>query len=317
MGADPEPERQRAAELIAAGERLRVDAAAVQALAALADAGVAALLLKGSTVATWLYADPEERLYVDCDLLVDPAAAERAEVVLERLDYRRAFDERQMPAWWREHAVEWVRGDGVTVDLHRSLPGVGAAPAAAWGLLWAEAVSVDLLGQPVPALSLRARALHVVLHAAHHGIDGQRALSDLERALERVDDASWRAVAQLAHALGAAEGFAAGLALTAPGADLAARLGLPPAAAVRTRLLATSPPPLALGFAQLADTRGLGARATIVARKLVPPAEFIRRWDPRATAGRRALLAAYVRRPVWLLARAPAGLRAWQRARRG
>jgi hypothetical protein len=74
---------------------------------------------------------------------------------------------------------------------------------------------------------------------------------------------------------------------------------------------------VALGFEQLARAGGSVEGARLLARKIVPPPTFMRLWYPRAAQSRRALVVAYLWRPLWLLGHAPAGLRAWLRARRG
>jgi hypothetical protein len=82
-------------------------------------------------------------------------------------------------------------------------------------------------GYPAPTLTLPARALHVALHAAHHGAGYRRPMNDLERALLATEDELWRGASALAARLQATEILAAGLRLTLSGAQLAARLGLP------------------------------------------------------------------------------------------
>ena len=166
-----------------------------------------------------------------------------------------------------------------------------------------------------PTLSEPARALHIALHAAHHGAEWTKALIHVARALAVVDDTTWREAATLAERLGAIESLAAGLRLLEEGDALAIRLGLPTTRSVDVALRASTPPPVALGFEQLARAQGIRGRARILWRKLVPPREFIRHWDPRAAESRAALALAYARRPFWLLRRAPEGLRAWRHAR--
>jgi hypothetical protein len=168
----------------------------------------------------------------------------------------------------------------------------------------------------VPALGLPARALHVVLHAAQHGAGSKSPIAELDRALATGDDELWRDAAMLARELGAVDAFAAGLDLTDAGRQLAARLLLSPTRSVGTTLRATTPPPVALGFVQLAQAEGVRARLEIVWRKLVPPPAFIRHWDPRARQGRLALVRAYLRRPLWILRHTAPGFKAWYRARR-
>ena len=222
-----------------------------------------------------------------------------------------------MPSWWREHATAWIRdGDGLTVDLHRTLPGVGVEAEAAWRALSAVTDTVVVAGYPSRTLALPATALHVALHAAQHGTGWARPIAELQRALAAGDDDLWLEARALGAELEATEAFATGLRLVPAGTQLAVRLGLPPARSVDAELRASSPPPLALGFEQLARADGIWARAQIVWRKLAPPASFVRHWDPAAAGSRLGLLRAYLRRPLWILRRAPQGLLAWHRARR-
>jgi hypothetical protein len=296
---------------------MRVDAATAEVLSAFAAAGIDSVLLKGPSIARWLYTDEEPRAYRDCDLLVSPAAIERAEDVLGRLGFVNRFEEDRLPEWWREHASEWWREqDGVMVDLHRTLADVGVDDESAWRALSSTTESMPVAGYPAPVLTLPARALHAALHAMHHGVDWHTPIADLERALEQVDETVWRNAADLAARLDALDAFAVGLRLTPAGQELADKLALPERSSVRTALLASSPPPVALGFDQLARAKGVRRRAAIVARKIVPPASFMRRWHWMASRGRTGLLLAYLYRPIWILRKAPAAFRAWRAARR-
>lgn len=304
-------------ELVARVNRLRIDAATAGLLRGLDRAGVQALLLKGPSVARWLYGDGGLRVYVDCDLLIAPAAIPATEEVLESLRFERTFDDRVMPTWWRQHANEWVRGDGrLTVDLHHKLPGVRVDAESAWCLLAAGSEEMQVAGHPARILGLPGRALQIALHAGHHGARWSGPISDLKRALTMVDVGLWRKAATLAAELDAIDAFVGGLRLTAAGAEIVARLELRGPQSVEAQLRAGIPPPVALGFEQFARAQGIRARAEIFWRKLVPPAEYMRRWDPRAGRGRAALLLAYVRRPAWILRHAPRAILAWFRARR-
>ncbi len=294
-----------------------MDAAAAQALGTLGRAGVAGVLLKGPSITRWLYADDPSRIYVDIDLLIAPADIGSAEEILGSLGYKRHFDDRAMPDWWREHAGDWVREhDGVTVDLHRVLPGVGLDAAAAWNVLAAHFDHMSLAGRRVRILERPALALHVALHAAHHGLAVAQPMRDLRRALETAGDDVWRPAAELAVELEATDAFATGLRLAAKGAGLADRLGLPSGGSTGAQLRAITPPPVALGIEQLARAGDMRQRAAILWHKLVPPPAFVRHWDPRAADGRWALLRAYIRRPIWILRHAPRGIAAWRRAGR-
>jgi hypothetical protein len=294
-----------------------IDAATAELFSTLAQEGAGIRLLKGPSIARWLYDDPFERDYGDCDVLIAPESLAIAERALEALGYQREYDDRALPAWWREHASAWLRDrDGVSIDLHRTLAGVRVSDPECWQLLSANPGSLRVGGAEVPTLSEPARMLHVALHATQHGVSRREGIQDLSRTLERGDEQVWRDAAELARRLRAEDALAAGLALCESGRALAIRLELPsPDAAVDARLRAAGAPSPALTFETLASADGFRARATIVWRKLVPPAEFMTHWDPSAERGGARLLRAYVRRPAWVLRQAPAGLQAWQRAR--
>ena len=299
---------------VAAGN-LRIDAATAEVLSALRAAGIEALLLKGASIARWLY--DGTRGYTDSDLWVRPGAGRAADQVMQELGFEKLVDEGGLPDWWQEHGSHWSRSaDAVCVDLHRTLPGVGVDTESAWRTLSVDDTVVEVAGYPAPALSLAGRALNIALHAAHHGSGWGKVLADLERALQLVDDSVWAQAAALAGELDAVDAFAAGLRLVPPGAALAARLALPANQSVEVALHAGTPPPVALGFERLAGARGPWAKAKVVARKVVPPPGFMRRWYPRAARSRRSLAYAYFYRPVWLLRNAPRGWRAWREARR-
>ena len=139
--------------------------------------------------------------------------------------------------------------------------------------------------------------------------------AELNRALARTDEAVWRAALELAGALDAVPALAVGLRLTAPGRRLASVLELPTDRPVEVALRAGTPPPVALGFDQLARAENWRARLTIARHKVAPPATFLRAWSPLARRGRLGLALAYAWRPLWLLRHAPAGFRAWWAAR--
>ena len=73
---------------------------------------------------------------------------------------------------------------------------------------------------------------------------------------------------------------------------------------------------MAAGFEALAATPGLFAKLRLVAHEMVPTRAFMRWWSPLARRGPLGLAAAYLWRPIWFVGHAPAGLRAWRRARR-
>jgi hypothetical protein len=296
--------------------RLRIDVGTVEVHDSFERAGIRALLLKGRSIARWLYPNGTGRTYLDCDLLVGPLDFPAAEDALASLGYISLLGEMRMPSWWCAHAAVWHRtSDGMCVDLHRNLIGVGVDEATTWRVLSADPDQVLVAGRRVPTLALPARAMHVALHAAQHGVVWDPAIADLERALDACDDDLWLKAAALADKLQATAAFLAGLRLLPAGKALLARLALPDMRSVEAELRTGSPPPLALGFEQLIQARGHRARAKIVWRKLAPTPAFLRDLDPRAGEGRLGLARAYLRRAVWLLRHAPRGLGAWHRAR--
>jgi hypothetical protein len=296
---------------------LRIDSATAEVLRAFGAAGISCLVLKGPAIAGWLYDAAEPRYYVDSDMLVCPDDIAHAEHVLGQLGFVKRFDDSRMPDWWREHAGEWVREtDGVPLDLHRALPGVGVDERKAWSVLAAETDTIEIAGQDAPVLAIPARSLHIVLHAAQHGEASGRPLSDLERAIAQLEESAWRDAVHLAARLEATHALSAGLRLTPSGRDLASRLGLPAPGSVAATLAAGSAPPVALGIEQLVRARGVRARAAILWHKLFPPAEFVRHWQPVGTESRLGLARAYVRRPFWILRQLPRALQTWLGARR-
>src|SRR5256885_8541101 len=127
MSRRPDSHIDASSRLAAAARTLAVDALSAEAIAALRDAGVRSILLKGPALARWLYDDGSLRAYGDCDLLVDPRDVERAGQVLRRLGFS-PFGERAdayTSAMAPPHAEGWTRGarKGEMVDLHDGLFG--------------------------------------------------------------------------------------------------------------------------------------------------------------------------------------------------
>lgn len=302
-------------QAIAAATRLRVDAATAEVLRAFDRAQIHSRLLKGAALWDWYESDPTWS-YLDCDLWLRPGDLSACERELERLGFSRDFDERTLPDWWREHASSWSRAtDAVTVDVHRTLQGIGVEVHTAWDVLCLRGDAIEVAGYTALRLPEPARALYVTLHAAHHGQVWGKALVHLERALELVQEPVWEEASVLATRLHALDAFAAGLRLSQKGGELAARLGLEAPSSVAAVLHAETPPPTALGFAQLADARGFRTRLEILARKMFPPAAFIRHWWPPAERGRLMLVVGYAYRQLWLIQSARRGLPSWLRAR--
>jgi hypothetical protein len=308
--------REHAAAVETVAGTLRIDAATAEVLRALDAESIASLLLKGPVTRAWLYSDGTPRPYLDCDVLVQPDQIEAAGSVLAGLGFEQKLADEQLPDWWRTHETVWLRdSDGTCVELHRSVPGIGLEPSAAWQVLAAGADTIEVGGHTARTLDAPARALQLALHAAQHGRLPSRALVDLERGLEQCPFELWQEAWLLAQRIEATDAFVAGLRLTEAGARLADRLELPAPSSVEVVLAASFPHAGGLTVAQLAGA-GPGRRVAIMLRKLVPPAAYMRVWAPASADSRLALARAYVRRPFWVLRRAPRALRAYRDARR-
>ena len=304
------------ARRLAAVRTLAVDAQTVEVMSALAAHDVEALLLKGPTLARLLYAGNEQRLYVDSDVLVSPPMFEVAEDVLHGLGYERDAGARSM-AHIGSHGYAWRRASSrPAVDLHHTLPGVGAPPEKLWEALRPYIVAMQLQGTALPALSAPALAFHVALHAAHHGFGGEKSLRDLARALRLIGHDEWTAAAELAVRVDAIDAFGAGLHMLPEGAVIAAQLSLPANSSRRVAMVAMGAPSVALAADRLRATPGARAKTMLLVRKVCPPADFLRLGWPLARRGRAGLVLAYTWRLVALASQIVPAVIAWRRAGR-
>jgi hypothetical protein len=201
-------------------------------------AGIGTILLKGPAFDQLLFDGRRLRAYADIDLLVDPASAVAAERLLEQLGFARAEREPVVRRRLRglgiavgvvgtAHATPWIRDrDQFTVDLHHTLPLIGATADEAWSALRPHSVTIEVVGAPVLTLDRAASALLIALHAAHHGPGWNRARTDLQRACEVFERDCWQAAARLARHLRADAAMGIGLGTTTEGGALARQLGL-------------------------------------------------------------------------------------------
>jgi hypothetical protein len=312
---------------VAAARTLVLDAVAIECIAALRAEDIRVILLKGPVTDRWLYSDGGLRDYIDVDLLVPRRDFRVALKTLERLGFRDMYAERT-PNETPPHAHELsLQGpstatamnrfpNGLSVDLHWSFQGIGAPDDKLWAEVAKDAEPMSLSGTEVEVPSEQARALFVALHAARSGVSAEQPLTDLERALECVPDGVWRAAHELAVVLDAVPRFLAGLYMRPRGAELVDRLQLEGTIDAPSLLYAQGIPPVAEGVERLRTTSDPRARARLVIRELVPTRQFMKAWSPLARRGALGLMLAYCYRPVWLLVKLPAALRANARARR-
>jgi hypothetical protein len=306
---------------------LLLDAAAAEAIEALRAEGIRAILLKGPVTAQWLYSGDTPRSYTDVDLLVAPRKFPRALRTLEDVGYRNYAGVRE--TFVGGHAVplrlERPSGagrtnfpPGLSIDLHWRFDGIGVRDEVFWTVISGDAERMLVGGREVEVPSEPARALLLALHAGTFHRSFRQPLTDLDRALERLPDETWRAARRLAVRLDALPRFIGGLGTQPLGLELIDRLDLKDALDVRSGLhTAGAPPAVADGLVRLRATRGIGPRVRILARALIPSRGSLRLTHRRLVRlGTPGLALAYVYRPFWLLAKLPAALRAYARARR-
>lgn len=313
---------------------LLVDGLTAEVVTALSAAGIRSVLLKGPVTARWLYPDdPGSRPYLDVDLLVAPDEHGAAEEVLVGLGFERHQEGVRLADEFEWHSYAWHRrlpgsapgphepeacfaGCGV-VDLHHTLHFLDDQPRQrVWEAVVAETEHWEVGGVRVEVLGPVARTLHVALHPSPQGPPQAKSWQDLRRALEVVDEATWRRAAALATSLQAAGAMGVGLRLIPEGVDLAERLGLPDRAPSSFLLQQAGAAPHVRSVARLGELPGLRRKARFVMQKLFPPPAFLRQWTPLASRSRLGLVAAYPLRLAWSLARLAPAVLAWARLRR-
>ena len=293
---------------------LLLDTTAAGLTATFRAAGIQTLLLKGPTVARWLYTDVEPRSYVDIDLLVRPSDFAAAEALLAAQGYRHALDGAVPSELWE------APGGRVRRRCCRSPPvrSTGSRrQSRTWRELSAGSETIIVGGASLRMPREAARCVLLALHAAHHRRAAGQPIRDLELAhasawLHQI----WVAAVEVAQRLGVVDAFATGLRIVDGGSTIADALALP----TRTSSRASHPrrvgSRIAWNFERLVATRGLRARTVFVTRKLAPTPAFMRHRYRLPPGAHGRLAAAYVRRPLGLLLGLPSSLRTWWRLRR-
>ena len=140
-------------------------------LTALADAGITALLLKGSALAYDLYPEPSARSRGDSDVLIAPGDLADARRVLARLGFDRGSDETASDdlALQETWSITGERGLQHHIDLHWQLLN---APALAGVMEFQDCavrpLALPRLGPDALAMSHVATLLHTCVHRATH-----------------------------------------------------------------------------------------------------------------------------------------------------
>ncbi|MCX5893240.1 MAG: nucleotidyltransferase family protein [Deltaproteobacteria bacterium] len=134
-------------------------------LAALAEAGIAVILLKGADLGLRVYGDPALRAMSDLDLLLAPEDIPVADLLLRRLGYQVCFEHRDKRLIINEVAYNPPQGKILFVDLHWEIVAACSFYYLPYRPLRAAAVSLDAYGMPALSLSPEHLLIHVCLHA--------------------------------------------------------------------------------------------------------------------------------------------------------
>jgi hypothetical protein len=279
---------------------LAVDGVTGEVIDAWRQAGIEGVLIKGPTVAEWLYGAEQVRGYNDSDLIVSPRDRQAAARVLHQLGFR----EQPYPdPATSKHATPWVRErDGAVVDLHHRLWGAwGPTAQQQWEIFqssWTERTAVGgrMVIVPIPAARLMLAALHA---SQHRDLEG-KPLEDLRRAVARGTRDEWRRASILADAVGALREMTTGLMRIAEGAGLSEQLPL-----LRANVLDEPERSRALARLRWSEARDTGGTVKVIADAMaLRPADLRRRY-PVAGRGRAGMTLAAALRVGHLVRRTP------------
>jgi hypothetical protein len=175
-------------------------------LAALEEAGIAAIPYKGPVLAAQAHGNVSLRHFRDLDILVTPDAVDRAEAVLAARGYRHATPptapERRL---LRKVGCEYelVRDDGIMVELHWRLFGHYLALPLDLGALRARLVPVALGGREVRTFALEDLLLILCAHGGDHSWERLEWLADVAALVARHPELDWETLIARARQAGA------------------------------------------------------------------------------------------------------------------
>jgi hypothetical protein len=297
------------AGLIGAAVTMAVDHVTEEVVTAFNGARVASLLLKGPSIAQWLYAEGG-RVYRDTDLLVGPD------------DFGRACDVLRSGGFGApshalvDHAHTYQReasGYAQTVDLHRTLPYFASPPAEVWRVLSRSRSTITVGEVDVDVLGVPQRCLHMAVHAVQHAFEVAEAsgpFEDLRRAIAAGTSEEWFEAAAVSRALGAEDAMAAGLCLIPEGAALCARLRLTADRRGIVRIAATvgHDELPAYQLQRFVDAENFGERLRLLVNPIMLSPANLRQISPLARHGRVGLGLAYAARPFVVASRVGSAL---------
>lgn len=285
-------------------------------LAALAEAGVPVIVLKGAYLGEALYGDAALRPMGDIDLLVRPADLSAAGRALRALGYAEGEPRAGDPDYSiHHHARPFRRPGAFAVELHRNLVDDSGPVRIDADRLWTRAIATRLAGVPALALSHEDLVVHLCVHAAcnHRFAVPLRAVYDVALCVERLGGRlDWRRLVAVANDAGAGP-FVSGMLRVAadmlgaePPRDALERLAGDGTAGeivgvVRAQLLSAARA-LPDGMQRLHDAAGVAERVRVAARLLFPPGAELRRIY-RLPAGSAAVPLCRVLRPLGIVAR--------------
>lgn len=171
-------------------------------IAAFAQAGVRAVVLKGPALAQTVYPQPGWRAFRDLDLLCHPEDLSAANLTLRSLAYeprpRKPTEQEQF------HAVYSMPERSVTVELHSDLLQLGL-PTKCGADVWAQLHQFSVDGATAYMLNAEFQILHLCVHLHTHGYSRLVWFKDLDLLLRRYGAMmDWRRVASLAAGEGVA-----------------------------------------------------------------------------------------------------------------
>lgn len=281
---------------------MEIDRLTAEVVAAFDGAGITAILLKGPSIARWLY-PTGGRGYGDTDLLVHHSTFSRAESVLRSLGFTELLDgfhSIELDPHANETAFVRPPGPGHRpggkVDLHRNFPGLRIPDDLLWATLSAECDTMRVGGADVRVLNRTGVALHVLVHAVQHGFTFHTD-EDLRRAVEALPVEGWRAVAALGERLGIGDIVALALRRHSRGAGVADRLGLPEPAVAGSPYFwdYVDAPRGAQALSLFRSATTTADKARLVRRALAPSPAKVRYMARRPKARGRSLAVAYMR----------------------
>jgi hypothetical protein len=205
LDADHLPQRERA-QLHQAAEisRRRTTVLLLELeriLPALAESGCQPVVLKGASLALTIYDRPEDRWFLDLDLLIRPEKLSAAYDALARLGYRFAATACP-PRYYEDHHFHriLVSNQGVYIEVHWAV----TMPASVYGFdleaLRRASVEIPLGYASFQAPSALDQVLHGVLQSVAGGYADLRRILDLHLLDARLDDEHRRLLAARAHA---------------------------------------------------------------------------------------------------------------------